>query len=163
MHGYEMLQRAVEVATPKLSALSDDEVTHRRREGAWMPKQILGHLIDSGCNNHARFVRAQLCTELVFDGYDQEAWVDAQRYDEASWAELVSLWRWYNLHLARIIAAMPAEALTRERTRHNLDEIAWRGVPRSQPVTLEYFVRDYVGHMENHLTQILPDYVPISF
>ena len=24
-------------------------------------------------------------------------------------------------------------------------------------------VRDYVGHLENHLTQILPDYVPVSF
>jgi hypothetical protein len=40
------------------------------------------------------------------------------------------------------------------RTKHNLDEVAWQTVPRDKPVTLAYFVRDYVGHFEHHLAQI---------
>jgi hypothetical protein len=76
--------------------------------------------------------------------------------------QVAELWRGYNLHLARVVAGLPAEVLTRPRMRHNLHRIAWRAVPETQPVTLDYFVRDYVGHLENHLTQILPGYQPVS-
>jgi hypothetical protein len=163
MDVHELLAQAVETAAPRLAAMTDDESRRPRSADAWSPREIVGHLVDSACNNHARFVCAQLGDDLVFPGYDQEAWVDAQRYDEAPWTDLVALWRAYNLHLARVVAAMPSEALTRPRARHNLDEIAWRAVPRTEPATLEYFVRDYVGHLENHLRQILPDYEPRSF
>ena len=163
MDAHALLRQAVESAAPRLAAMSDAAASRPRHAGAWTPRQIIGHLIDSACNNHGRFVRAQATEGLTFPGYDQEAWVAAQRYDEAPWGELVALWRAYNLHLARIIAAIPADVLTRIRTEHNLDAIAWRTVPRDQPVTLGYFVRDYVGHLENHLTQILEDYVPLSF
>ena len=27
-------------------------------------------------------------------------------------------------------------------------------VPQDQPATLEYFMRDYVGHLKHHLAQI---------
>jgi len=49
---------------------------------------------------------------------------------------------------------IPADIATRPRARHNLDQIAWKTVPRDTPVTLEYFVRDYVAHMKHHLAQI---------
>jgi hypothetical protein len=53
-----------------------------------------------------------------------------------------------------VIEGIPQDRLSLPRTRHNLDEIAWRTVPREQPVTLEYFIRDYVAHMKHHLAQI---------
>jgi hypothetical protein len=37
---------------------------------------------------------------------------------------------------------------------HNLDEIAWKPVSRSESTTLGYFIADYVGHLEHHLAQI---------
>jgi hypothetical protein len=41
------------------------------------------------------------------------------------------------------------------RERHNLDRIAMRA-PRSEAeATLDYFMRDYVNHLEMHLRQIL--------
>lgn len=54
------------------------------------------------------------------------------------------------------MASVPQEALTRPRTRHNLDELAWRAVPASQPTTLDDFMCDYVAHLEHHLRQALP-------
>ena len=33
--------------------------------------------------------------------------------------------------------------------------IAFRAVPENQPATLDYFMRDYVDHLEHHLKQIL--------
>jgi hypothetical protein len=154
-HVAEELRRAVDEALPRLNAISESESARRAAPGNWSRKEILGHLIDSAANNHARFVRARFQDELVFPGYDQDAWVRAQRYDASTWTDLVALWRSYNLHLARVMEATPHEERSRARARHNLHEIAWRTVPASQPTTLEYFMRDYIGHMRHHLAQAL--------
>jgi hypothetical protein len=44
--------------------------------------------------------------------------------------------------------------MSRPRIRHNLNEIGWQTVPPDQPATLDYFVRDYIAHLEHHLSQI---------
>ncbi len=148
------LREVVAAASPRLFALSEEESARPPAPGKWSPKQVLGHLIDSASNNHQRFVRAQFTDDLVFPGYEQEAWVAAQRYQAAPWSELVGLWRLFNLHLARVIEAVPDSVRQRPRALHNLHELAWRMVPQDQPATLEYFMRDYVGHLKHHLAQI---------
>ncbi len=40
------------------------------------------------------------------------------------------------------------------RRELNLDRVAWQTVSQDDPVTLEYFIRDYIGHMKHHLRQI---------
>ena len=155
----EDFRRTIETAAARLGAL--DEADVRRARGgsgdAWTPKQIVGHLIDSAANNHARFVRAQFTNDLAFDGYEQEQWVSAQRYDEESWPLLVALWKNYNLHLLHVMACAPDEALRQPRTQHTLDKIAWQAIDAGQPATLEYLMTDYIGHLKNHLQQIFPD------
>ena len=101
-------------------------------------------------------MRAQFQDGLVFTGYDQEAWVAAQRYQDAPWAALVNLWRAFNLHLAHVMTAVPIDVRRREHRAHNLNQIAWRPVPSGDPATLDYFMEDYVGHLKHHLRQILP-------
>ncbi len=137
-------------------AISADETVVSDR-GKWSHKEIVGHLIDSASNNHQRFVRAQYTSDLVCPSYEQDVWVTAQKYDDESWPDLVHLWAAYNLHLAHIISVMPEDALMRVRQEHNLDQIAWKTVAKNTPTTLEYFVRDYAGHMRHHLRQILGD------
>ncbi len=149
------LRDVVEAATPLLLALDEGAVGREPAPGKWTPKQVIGHLIDSASNNHQRFVRAQFVDHLEFAGYDQDAWVTAQRYDDASWPELVALWRSFNLHLARVMEAVPDDVRLRPRARHALHRIAWRTVPASEPTTLDYFMDDYVGHLEHHLGQVL--------
>ena len=138
----------------RLEGISDEAAARRPSAGKWSPKEVIGHLIDSAANNHGRFVRAQATDDLVFAGYDQEAWVTLQRYNERPWMELVSLWRSYNTHIAAVVAAISPDRLSLQRSMHNLDEIAWRTVPRDKPATLEYFIRDYLAHMKHHLAQI---------
>lgn len=138
----------------RLMAMPDERAARRPTAGKWSPKEVIGHLIDSAAHNHGRFVRAQVEDDLVFPGYDQDAWVRLQRYNQRPWAELVSLWRSYNAHIAAVVEAIPPDRLSLQRSRHNLDQIAWRAVPRDQPATLEYFIRDYLGHMKHHLAQI---------
>ena len=138
----------------RLLAITDEAAAVRASAGKWSPKEVIGHLIDSASKNHGRFVRAQITDDMVFPGYDQDAWVRIQRYNERSWMDLVNLWRSLNSHIVSVVEVMDPETLSRPRTQHNLDQIAWRTIPRSQPVTLEYFVRDYLGHMKHHLAQI---------
>jgi hypothetical protein len=149
------LRRALARAIPRLEAISDADAALPRAPGKWSRKEIVGHLIDSASNNHQRFVRAQFTDELVCDSYDQDAWVRAQRYREVPWSELVSLWALFNLHVARVMAAIPGALRTMPRIRHNLDRVAFRTISASEPATLEFFMHDYVVHLEHHLRQIL--------
>lgn len=145
----------VDLAADRLLALTDDAASARPAPGKWSRKEIIGHLIDSASNNHGRFVRAQLQDDLVFPGYDQDAWVRAQRYQDRSWPDLVRLWQAFNHHLATVMQTADRHQVARPRARHNLDELAWRAVSPMQSTTLEYFMRDYVDHLKHHLRQAL--------
>src|SRR5262245_25530846 len=148
------LRKDIDRAVPALLAIGEEAARQRPAPGKWSPVEIIGHLIDSASNNHQRFVRAIWQEDLVFQGYRQDAWVDAQRYDRAPWTEIVGLWAGFNRHLARVMEAVPADVRLREHHRHNLDQVAFRKVAPSDPATLDFFMADYVGHLEHHLRQI---------
>ena len=151
----EGFRQTVARESGRLLQISEQQSEIARAPGKWSPKEIVGHLIDSAANNHQRFVRAQFNADLIFAGYEQADWVRVQRYHDRPWAQLVELWRHYNLHLAHVMSAIPIEVRAKPRTRHNLHELAWQPIDENVPVTLEYFMRDYVGHLQHHLDQIL--------
>src|SRR5687767_7737868 len=70
---------------------SIDEARSQRRPkpGAWCAREIVGHLIDSACNNHRRFVIGQVPGLARFDGYEQNTWVSRQHYAGEPWSSLV--------------------------------------------------------------------------
>lgn len=141
-------------ASVRFCAISEEQSAQSQGPDKWTIKQILGHLIDSAANNHQRFVRAQFTDHLVYPGYEQENWVNAQQYNDEPWSDLIQLWHFYNLHLAHVIAAIPEAKLMQARIHHNLDEIALNPVDKKDTTTLDYFVRDYLVHMKHHLDQI---------
>jgi hypothetical protein len=149
-------RQTVDRAADRLLAVSNDEAAIRPAPGKWSRKEIIGHLIDSASNNHGRFVRAQLQDDLVFAGYDQDVWVRVQRYQDRPWADLVRLWQAHNHQIAHVMETADAHAVNRPRARHNLDELAWQEIPAAQPATLDWFMRDYVGHLKHHLRQAIP-------
>jgi len=147
------LRRTIELARERLGRVSEQESARRPAPLKWSRKEIIGHLIDSAANNHQRFVRAALEDSLVFPGYDQDAWVRVQRYQAVEWKRLLDLWASYNAHVAHVMESTPAEIRSRARAHHNLHEIAWKTVPAAERTTLDYFMRDYVGHLNHHLEQ----------
>lgn len=148
------LRETILSAFERFMMMPENEANLRLGAGKWSIQEIVGHMIDSAANNHARIVKAQSTDDLIFEGYDQVAWVENQNYAGAQWHDLIILWRQYNLHIDYIVGQIPDKVLTKERSNHNLDKIAWKPVPADQPTTLEYFINDYIKHLKHHLGQI---------
>jgi len=151
----EDFRRTINTASEQLLQISTEQSQIPRAEGKWSPKEIIGHLIDSASNNHQRFVRAQFTDDLVFAGYEQEGWVRFQNYQDEPWSELVQLWKLYNRHILHLMSLTPEETRRKLRHKHNLHQIASDSLSENEPVTLEWFMRDYVDHLKKHLRQIL--------
>jgi hypothetical protein len=152
-------RQTIDSASQRLQQITEAQSEQPRAEEHWSSKQIIGHLIDSATNNHARFVLGQLKNDLIFPGYEQNEWVQIQHYQQASWPQLVELWRAYNLHLLHIMSWVPQEKLGHLRSQHNLQNIAFETVTEAEPTTLEYLMKDYVVHLKHHLSQIFDNAV----
>lgn len=150
-------QQTIDSASEQLMQIDEARSGQPRAEDHWSSKQIIGHLIDSAANNHSRFVVGQLKDDLVFPGYDQDGWVRTNHYQERAWSDLIQLWRSYNLHLHHLMTHADQAKLSTPCTLHTLQEIAFKTVPKAEPVTLEYLMKDYVDHMKHHLGHILGD------
>lgn len=148
------LARVVDETTPWLASLPEAVVAWRPKPTAWCTKEIIGHLIDSAANNHQRFVRAGSQDDLIFPGYAQDEWVSLQGYATAPWHEIVTLWQAYNRHLVRVMAAIPADVRFRKHTRHNMHQLGWQLYAADEPAMLDDLMRDYVAHLEHHLSQV---------
>jgi len=137
----------VERCVSLLTAIAEPEAGKRPAPGKWSKKEILGHLIDSACNNQQKFVRMLgSAGHLEFVGYAQDAWVAVQHYQQAKWLDLVRLWHAYNLHLAHVIASADAARLG--------NTVMIDGVG---PFRLDFVMDDYVEHLKHHLRVVLPD------
>jgi hypothetical protein len=142
----DYLKETVHKMMPLLNELSEAETSIKPLPTKWSKKEILGHLVDSACNNQQKFIRTMTQEHLDFMGYAQDFWVNAQNYNAYEWKELVLLWKIYNLHIAHIIENVHTEVL-----QHT---ISIEGIA---PFTLEFIMKDYVEHQLHHLKAILPN------
>jgi hypothetical protein len=117
---------------------------HKPSPVIWSKKEILGHLIDSAQVNLQRFVR---CTyqegfKLV---YEQDEWVKAAAYQQASVTELLILWESLNRQIGRVLSVYPVYRLQAKcdtgRYAENLHTVDW-------------LAADYIAHLQHHLNQI---------
>ncbi len=127
----------------KLNRITLVEFTHKPNPDKWSKIEILGHLIDSAANNHQRFVRLQFEHEPVIY-YEQNEWVKNNYYTQYDPAELIALWKQYNIFLANLIAKIP------ENKMHSVCLLR-----NGESAQLSFIIADYVNHMEYHLEQIL--------
>lgn len=140
------LRQIVATVTPMLKGINDSNFSVRPRPDKWSRKEILGHLIDSACNNQQKFVRLMQQPRLDFPGYAQDDWVELQNWAAADWENMIELWRTYNLHIAYLIENAKPEFVE--------NEITIEGVG---PFKLGFIMPDYVEHLKHHVKQIFPD------
>jgi len=138
------IKKIIDEVSDQLSKMKSAQVSLKIKPDKWSKKEILGHLIDSAANNHQRFVRAAYGAAMAFPQYEQNEWVSIQRYQEADWKSLVNLWAAYNRHLCHILDGLPAAILS-----------APCNIGKTEPVTLEFVIKDYLRHLRHHLSQIV--------
>lgn len=141
------IESLIESWRGKLLALDAASAQAKPTSDRWSISEVIGHLVDSACNNHQRFVRAQYCSDFVFPNYEQNEWVAAANYQEADWGSLVELWYHYNRQIARTIRKIRTPSLSTSCT-----------ITPYAPCTLGFLVSDYLEHMKHHLN-ILTDRV----
>ena len=123
---------------------SQQEIENKSDEKEWSKKEILGHLIDSGINNLQRFTEIEFKPKpFPIRKYMQNELVIANNYQNAEITEILSFWKAINYRIEKIMAKQTAETLKYE--------ILLDG---SQIETLEFLMKDYVNHLEHHLSQI---------
>jgi hypothetical protein len=140
----QTLRTLLEASQTLQSAYDEASANRSLPAGGWSTKQVFGHLIDSAGNNLQRIVRLQIDSELRMPGYKQVEWVAVQRYNERSWKDVFLLWNGLNLHLAHVIAQIPAECLGR----------TWSF--EGGEATLGFIVEDYIAHLRHHLDRLPP-------
>jgi hypothetical protein len=79
----------------------------------------------------------------VFPKYEQNEWVQSQKYNAVEWPELIEFWRRYNFHLAHVIRNIAPEALG---VRCRIGDY--------EPVSLRFLTEGYIVHMKHHLAKI---------
>jgi hypothetical protein len=138
------LHSAIDAALDLFRNIDETRTTARPAADKWCAREILGHLVDSACNNHRRFIVAQDPAPIVFDGYEQDRWVERQRYADVPFREIAALWVAYNRHLAHVMSSTPEASLAR----------SGRAPGGDREVTLRFLMEDYVVHLRHHLDQI---------
>ena len=137
------LEASVTDARTWLRELGDEQVRFKPSPDRWSIAEVVGHLVDSACNNHQRFIRAQTTDLLSFPKYEQNDWAKLGHYHTMSWQQLVELWFNYNCLITHVIRNIPDDQLL---TRCE--------IVGYEPCTLDFLVEDYLVHLNHHLTKI---------
>lgn len=131
-------------AHQRLRKVTEQQATQPFREGAWLRKELLGHLIDSAVHNHVRFLAAAH-GELTAAPYDQQSCVSLHGYEELPWDAVLEHWVSQNELLARVVERLPETAY--EATCRFVD---------GRTMTLQALMEDYLRHLNHHLEQLVP-------
>ncbi len=133
---------------PRLLSLGNEVITSRRNSQNRTIKQILGHMIDSASNNTHRIVHLQYQpSPLRFPNYatygNNDRWIAIQNYQDENWEELISLWKYSNIHIVHVIGNVDPSKL--DNQWHYSEE---------QLVSLKEGIIDYLRHFKLHLDEI---------
>ncbi len=139
------IQELVVQWAPKLQDIPETVLNNHRNKQNRTIKQILGHLTDSAVNNHHRVVRLQYNEDLNFPDYrqDNDTWIRIQNFQNENWGDLVTFWKYYNIHLVHVIANINSSCLKN----------SWRDFEGTVE-TLDSVVKGYLWHLNLHLGEI---------
>jgi hypothetical protein len=122
----------------------DNKIASKRHDPKeWTLKEIIGHLVNSACNNHQRFIGLQFVSEMHFPEYQKFhlEWLGQENFNELDFADLILLWKQYNIFIAHLISNIDRSKLGNSF------------VMESKTLTLQALIVDYVNHLKGHLKQ----------
>jgi hypothetical protein len=135
------LNNAVAGFYEKYKDISDATASKRPEAKEWSLKEIIGHLINSAANNHQRFIGLQFVNEMRFPEYQEYhlQWIEREQFNKQNYADLLLLWKQYNIFLASLISGIDDKKLV-----NNF-------VYPDKTLNLRALIEDYVSHLKMHL------------
>ncbi|NJK84741.1 MAG: DinB family protein [Bacteroidales bacterium] len=138
----------IKIWESKLLGLPNDVITQRRNSQNRTIKQIVGHMIDSASNNTHRIVHMHYQpSPLRFPNYatngNNDRWIAIQNYQEETWADMVYLWKYSNIHIVHVFKNVDPSKLE-NKWHYNEEKL----------ISLKDCIIDYLGHFKLHLGEI---------
>jgi hypothetical protein len=144
---FEELTLIVQEYAVKIRAISATELLAKPHPLKWSKLEVVGHLIDSAENNLRRFICGQYESTPPFITYNQDFWVNANKYSDANPEDVIHLWRLLNERICTVLQTMPAANYAKECSSGN-ETPAFH--------SLSWYAEDYLRHLKHHLNQIIP-------
>jgi hypothetical protein len=119
--------------------VTDRDALARYAEGKWSVKEILGHLSDTERIFSYRLLRIARGDATPLEGYDENAYVPAGRFDDRPLPMLLAELRAVRVSTAAMLEGLPEDAWGR-----------W-GEANGSPVTARALAYIIVGHVAHHL------------
>ena len=119
--------------------VTDRDALARYAEGKWSIKEVLGHLADTERIFTYRLLRIARGDATPLEGYDENAYVPAGRFDDSPLPMLLSQFRAVRLSTSALLEGLPEEAWGR-----------W-GEANGSPITARALAYIIVGHVAHHL------------
>ena len=137
--------RIVDEWEDRLRSLTHGEIAERRNHQNRTVKQLVGHMVDSASNNQQRMTRLQYNDVLEFPDYtqDNDRWIAIQNYQDFEWNNLISLWKFCNLHIVHVIKNVDVSKLGNVWTDYE-----------GNKVTLADMIGGYLSHLQLHTREI---------
>ncbi|HKW41360.1 MAG TPA: DinB family protein [Gemmatimonadales bacterium] len=114
-----VLEEQVRETQRLLSGLPEAKALHRYAPGKWSVKEVVGHVTDSErvfCYRALRFARAD---EKPLQGYDENAWVPAGRFDARPLEDLAAELDAVRRATIALFRGLDGESLGRRGTANN--------------------------------------------
>lgn len=144
----QTILQLIEAWETRLLSLPEEIISERKNSQNRSIRQILGHLVDSASNNTHRIVHLQYRENpMSFPNYatfgNNDRWIAIQDYQHEDWQNLVSLWKFMNLHLVHVIRNIDPEKLRNQ----------WQSSD-TELISLHQNIDAYLPHFELHLKEI---------
>lgn len=140
----QRMEQHLQSVPTRLQKLSLSVLEEKPQPHKWSKKEILGHLVDSAQNNLRRFIEIQHSIEpYQIQGYAQDDCVRINGYQQMQIQEVMQLWLTLNQQIVRVWKNLPLEKLPSKVLNTDGSES-----------TLQWWITDYVRHLEHHLHQI---------
>ena len=134
--GYEEVARSLE-------GLSDAQMSEHPLPGKWSAREIVQHLADSEMNSAIRLRKLLTEESPQIQGYDQDVYAAALRYNERDVAPALEAFRAARSTTAQLLDTMTEEDWAREGTH-----------TESGCYTASDWLTIYAAHAHNHAAQI---------
>ncbi|HWW75040.1 MAG TPA: DinB family protein, partial [Pyrinomonadaceae bacterium] len=126
-----------------LEGFTDAEMAEHPLPGKWSAREIVQHLADSEMNSAIRLRKLLTEESPQIQGYDQEIYATALRYNERDIAPALDALRGARATTGQLLDAMSEEDWARAGTH-----------TESGRYTAEDWLRIYAAHAHNHAAQI---------